>query len=621
MSTATTRSGDRPAVFVQQLHRAAAQRGKLDPVYHDLSDHWTQILQRLYPVWALIGPGLSDPGHIEIHSRTIYLDSETLLGPRPDIAAGRLHQRAILRCFGVAIHETLHAKHTKRWAIEHDLALSESENPADRQLAIDRRLLEEPRMEAQGVREHPPGTVRGRFLRRALETAVIDVILPAFAGQLLTAVTAGSQLTRDMAGRASVYLQARTHYGILAPTVLEPVRAVWQQVLGDADLAALDELFARVIWIDDGDLEALDRAARDYRAIIGAADPPPEHGQSTGPGQGDGDGDDATGSGAAENSSAEERSPSAGSLGEAIGQALAQAAEGQLQQLDEDLDLQQVLEQAAGRDGRAPTRGRGRGTGLPSGRMPDRGVDRPPAPDEIQHARRYATRLRQALTHGARTIDKRTPGGRFDGRAYTRAQTQRQTGRPVTSHPWRITRQVRAPIEEPHVGLVIDTSGSMGAYEYALGPICWILTDGLRQIGGRCATALFGNSAALLSDGTRPLALVPGIRTGGGTAFAGDAIELVSDQLEITNPRRPRFLYVLSDGGWADTRAGVERIRWLAEHDVPTIHLSIAIEPLGVECDRIHVITDPAQALDQIAADTVAALRARTRPRTHNQPR
>ena len=32
---------------------------------------------------------------------------------------------------------------------------------------------------------------------------------------------------------------------------------------------------------------------------------------------------------------------------------------------------------------------------------------------------------------------------------------------------------------------------------------------------------------------------------------------------------------------------------------------------LSVECDRITVITDPADALDQIAADTVAALRAR----------
>ena len=49
------------------------------------------------------------------------------------------------------------------------------------------------------------------------------------------------------------------------------------------------------------------------------------------------------------------------------------------------------------------------GTGLPTGRMPDRGVDRPPCPDEVQHARRYANRLRQAITHGTRQIDKRPP--------------------------------------------------------------------------------------------------------------------------------------------------------------------------------------------------------------------
>jgi hypothetical protein len=114
--------------------------------------------------------------------------------------------------------------------------------------------------------------------------------------------------------------------------------------------------------------------------------------------------------------------------------------------------------------------------------------------------------------------------------------------------------------------------------------------------------------------------LVPAIRTGGGTAFAGDAIELVSDQLEMTNPRRPRFLYLLSDGAWADTQAGVEKVRRLGEHGVPTIHLSIGIEPLGVECDRIHVITDPADALDRIAADTVSALQAATRRRPAPQP-
>jgi len=592
----------RPAVFVAQLHRAAAQRGRLDPVYQELSDHWTSILQRLYPVWALIGPGLSDPGHIEIHSRTIYLDSDTLLGTREELIAGRLERRAVLRCFGVALHETFHAKHTKRWAIEHDIKLAESDDPDDRQLALDRRLLEEPRMEAHGVREHPAGTLRGRFVRHALRAAVIDVILPAFAHELLAAAMAGTPLTRDMAGRATVYLQARTHYGIVNPTTLDGLRHLWRQVLGDQDLDALDELFATLIWIPDGELEALDRAAREYRAIIGPADEPPceDRGQTTGGNHPPGGSDDG---------------PPAGSLGEALEQALEQAREGQLEQLDADLDLQQVLADAAAEPGRGSPSRSGRGTGMPTGRMPDRGVDRPPAPDEIQQARRYATRLRQAIAHGTWEIDKRTPGGRFDGRAYARGQAQRQTGRPVSTHPWRITRQVTAPIQEPHVGLVIDTSGSMGAYEYALGPICWIFTDGLRQIGGRCATALFGNTAALLADGTRPLPLVPGIKTGGGTAFAGDAIELLCQQLEMTNPRRPRFVYVLSDGGWADTQAGVARIRWLAERDVPTIHLAIGTAPLSVECDRIHVITDPAQALDHIAADTVAALRARVRTR------
>jgi hypothetical protein len=591
----------RPALFVAQLHRAAAQRGKLDPLYQELSDHWTAILQRLYPVWALIGPGLSDPGHIEVHSRQIYLDSEALLGSREQIAAGLLERRAVLRCFGVALHETFHAKHTKRWAIERDIALGESDDPDERQLAADRRLLEEPRMEAHGVREHPPDTLRGRFVRRALGAAVTDVILPAVAGQLLAAGLAGTPLTRDMAGRASVYLQARTHYGIVEPDALDGLRGVWRQTLGEPDLAALDALFAKTVWIADGELDALDCAAHKYRQIIGPPDPtqPESPGRATGgdePERPDGD------------------QPAAGSLGEALEQALQRSRDGQLEQLDADVDLQQVLGQAAGRGERSAPRGHG--TGMPTGRMPDRGVDRPPAPDEVQHARRYATRLRQALTHGTRQIDKRTPGGRFDGRAYTRGQAQRQTGRPITTHPWRITRQITAPIQEPHVGLVIDTSGSMGAYEYALGPICWILTDGLRQIGGRCATALFGNSVALLADGSRPLPLVPGIRTGGGTAFAGDAIELLCEQLEMTNPRRPRFVYVLSDGGWADTRAGVERIRWLAELGVPTIHLSIGIAPLSVECDRITVITDPAQALDHIAADTIAALRTRPRPRS-----
>jgi hypothetical protein len=198
-------------------------------------------------VWALIGPGLSDPGHIEIHSRTVYLDSEALLGAREQIAAGRLERRAILRCFGVALHETMHANHTKRWAIEHDIALSESDDPVERQLAVDQRLLEEPRMEAHGVREFPPDSLRGRFVRRALQAAVTDVILAAFTSQVLELAAAGRPLTRDLAARGSVYLLARTQYGIVDRAGLTALRQVWQMVLGEHDLRALDELYARLV--------------------------------------------------------------------------------------------------------------------------------------------------------------------------------------------------------------------------------------------------------------------------------------------------------------------------------------------------------------------------------------
>jgi hypothetical protein len=67
--------------------------------------------------------------------------------------------------------------------------------------------------------------------------------------------------------------------------------------------------------------------------------------------------------------------------------------------------------------------------------------------------------------------------------------------------------------------------------------------------------------------------------------------------------------------------AGVSRIRWLAEHGVPIIHLSSGVPPLSLEAYPIVVIADPADALDQMAADTVAALRDRRRPALNGRQR
>jgi Mg-chelatase subunit ChlD len=605
--------------FARQLQRAAVKRGGLEEFFKGLSDHWTLTLQRLYPVWVVCGPGLADPGHIEIHSRTVYLDSEELLGPKDELLAGRIDAYRVLVCFGVAIHETLHARHTKRWVLEHDAVLADS---GQETLLEDRRLLEEPRMEAHGMRAFPPRSARAGFARRALAACVTEVILPRFIEQIMPSALAGQPVTRDICGRAMTYLHARTHYGVVDPASLGALEPIWRAVLGETDMRALDELYARLIWAPDGENTALDRLAGEYREIIGQ--PEPQTGQGAGGSgeQGGAGGDkdadpsdpdsEGGGPGRAGEGAGEAGQASAKSLREALTDAQGAERAAQLQQLNEDVSLQELL---AGATAEARAQQGGRATGAPSGRMPDRGVDRAAYPDEAQAAVRFANKLRRARTEATRRIDKRTPGGKFQARNYVRGRAQRQAGQPVTSHPWSLQQQIRNPIEDPHVGIVLDTSGSMAQWEGVLGAVVWIIDRAIRSVDGKVAIALFGNGMQLLSDGSAPLRQVPGIRVGGGTAFGGDAIVAVTEHLEITNPRRPRLLFCISDGGWYDTHAGVQKIRWLAEQDVPTIHISIGAEPLSVEADRISVISDPADALDIVAADTVAAISGRGRAR------
>ena len=114
MTTPTSGAAERGRTVRPRAHaRDRPQRGRLELVYQALSDHWTVILQRLFPVWSVIGPGLADPSHIELSSRTVYLDSDSLLGSREQILSGTLEPHRILATFGVGIHEVLHAKHTK----------------------------------------------------------------------------------------------------------------------------------------------------------------------------------------------------------------------------------------------------------------------------------------------------------------------------------------------------------------------------------------------------------------------------------------------------------------------------------------------------------------------------
>ena len=270
-------------------------------------------------MWSLLGPGLAGPGHIELASRTVYLDSDSLLGSREQILDGALEPHRALATFGVAAHEVLHAK---LWVMQRDIELADGQDEHGRQLAVDRRLLEEPRMEATGVREFPETSRRGVFIRRALASAVVEVLLPRFIEAIMLEALANQTVSRELCGRSIVYLQGRSHYGVCDPARLGPLPGLWKRVLGGEDMAGLDELFARLIWAPDGDNGALDRYASEYREIIGSPPPPPP-GADGQPGQGGAAGgrSDECASNEAATQGSDGEQPTPQSLGDALEQA------------------------------------------------------------------------------------------------------------------------------------------------------------------------------------------------------------------------------------------------------------------------------------------------------------
>ena len=479
-------------------------------------------------------------------------------------------------------------------------------------------------MEAHGCREFPADSRRGRFVRRALEAAVARLHRAALRRAARRA-GAGRAAGHARHGRPRDDLPARAH-----PLRRRRARRARS---ARADLArrssapttctALDDLYARLIWIADGENEPLRHAARALPRRSSAR--PTRRPAGGGDRRGATPRAPATGSGPA-TPTAPSAADDDGRRRRRLARRRARAARceraraGQLEQLDEDVDLAATLEQAARR---GPARRRARAAPAPARRRagcPTAASTARRSPTRSSEARRYAQRLLRRPSRSARGgSTSARPAGASTAAPTRAAAPSAPPGGPSSTHPWHDhARDHRADRGAARRARRSTPPARWARYEYALGPIVWILTDGApRRSAAGCATALFGNGAALLSDGTEPMALVPAIRAGGGTAFAGDAIALGADQLEMTNPPPPaRRLRALRRRLVRHRRPACSKIRWLAEHGVPTIHLSIGAEPLSVEADRICVITDPADgARPDRRSDTVDALSAaRRRP-------
>ena len=375
-------------------------------------------------------------------------------------------------------------------------------------------------MEAHGCREFPPTAAAGASCASRSRPRCSTASCPRFAAQLALA-GAGRAAGYARHGRPRDDLPARAH-------ALRRRRARRARPAA-ADLArgarrrrhatALDDLYAQLIWVPDGENEPLSEWARRYRDIIGPPDPPTAATAARATAR-------AATAAAVRHPGRERRRrrpPDVGSLREALERACEQARDGQLEQLDEDADLA-AHARAGGRRRPGGRRAQGR-RHRRADRPHARPRRRPPAVPRRGPRGQAARPAPAARPHARTAAHRQAHARRALRRPRLRARPLRARHRapgelaPVDDHArdHRAARGAARAARRRHLGLD-------AAHEYALGPIVWIVTTAFRAIGGKVATVLFGNAAALLSDGTEPMANVPAIRVGGGTAFAGDAI-------------------------------------------------------------------------------------------------
>ncbi|WP_428962241.1 VWA domain-containing protein [Micromonospora fluostatini] len=242
------------------------------------------------------------------------------------------------------------------------------------------------------------------------------------------------------------------------------------------------------------------------------------------------------------------------------------------------------------------------GSGGPGG--PGRHVDtdtpitwtaREPDDTERQAATRLTAHLRRARhREPARTRQpSTTPPGRLRTRAAVTLAAQRAAGVTPTAQPWQ--RTVRRPVPDPDltVAILIDASGSMGAFAKPMSSAAWIVAQAATRAGATTATLAFGDRVTVLIPPGRRPTTVRDMRADAHTERFVEACAEADRLLHLSTPGTARLLVVVSDGHYVDTdeaQATVNRLH----------HTGCAVLWLAPANDRW-----PPQAYDHTTAITV----------------
>ena len=513
----------------------------------------------------------------------------------------RSQQYEFPKATGAIMHEAFHARYSLYDLAEAAKVLSPAEHNA-------LMLLEESRIEAQGVADSPESLV---FLRAsAMELAIGD------AEERLV-VDGGT--TADTLATLVALVHGRVDAGILEEDEVLAILDLVDAKLGATLVEKLRDIARRAQRHDAHRWpEPLYVLAREWAALVREAAEERGEGSPGDPGGEQADGQGGGGVGEA-------------GLGEELLRALREAAEDVEvanherltdQQTDEEWrqavkdrkkDADEALEkrEIAGRVFGSSTR-----EAQIAGTHSVLQETRPPTSEERVAAVKIATLLEKAKyrDRDATEIASVVPPGRLRTRAVVQAAALRDRGVMAQTEPWR--RTVRRQTDDPTltVGVMVDISGSMNAAMEPMATTAWVMSEAVRRVQGRCAMVYYGNDVfATLAPGEH-LRDVRVYTATDHTEKFDTAFRALDGSLNLLNGDGARLLVVVSDGHYTGPETAHAR-RWVAEcgrAGVAVLWLPFnsgeAASRVAGEVAVVAGVLDPVDAADQIGRAAAASL-------------
>lgn len=172
-------------------------------------------------------------------------------------------------------------------------------------------------------------------------------------------------------------------------------------------------------------------------------------------------------------------------------------------------------------------------------------------------------------------IHSKIPPGRLRTRSAVQSKAMRSRGLVPDVEPWR--RSVRRVVDDPKltVGVMVDISGSMGMAMNPMATTAWVMSDAVKRIQGDCAMVYFGSDVFPTLKIGQHLDEVRVFTAPDSTEEFDLAMRSLDGALNLSEGTGARLLVVVSDGHyrvdqlekaqeWVEklTRAGVA-ILWL----------------------------------------------------------